>query len=209
MSNLTIKIETENGERKEISVVEENNHMLPTVEDILESLSKDTSPESKEILLLVLPCEEGTPVYRVIDRGRNTWYVSKEIFTLKDYPLFRKRLLFVDENEAEKERDRRNAEAESYRMKPISLPMEAFEYYGPRKTTITHIVAQTLTDRSKNSLLESRDANETITTREARLLLETVTPLAKSLCFTKKEMLEILQICDKVLDREIQNKEKE
>jgi len=48
------------------------------------------------------------------------------------------------------------------------------------------------------------DKNKAITSSEARKLLEIVTPLATALCFTKEEMCEILKICDKALDREME-----
>ena len=50
-----------------------------------------------------------------------------------------------------------------------------------------------------------QNKDERITTGEARKLLEIVTPLAKALCFTQTEMCEILKICDKALEREIQS----
>lgn len=45
--------------------------------------------------------------------------------------------------------------------------------------------------------------DEPITMSEARTLLEVVTPLAKSLSFNKRELVEIMNVCNRCLDRVI------
>lgn len=46
--------------------------------------------------------------------------------------------------------------------------------------------------------------DEHITMSEARTILEVVTPLAKTLSFNKRELVQIMDICNRCLERVIQ-----
>lgn len=67
--------------------------------------------EEKAGLRIKLPCKEGTEVFRIINQGnKGGWIVLRRKFELKDYHLFEKRLLFLTNEDAEAERDKRNTE---------------------------------------------------------------------------------------------------
>lgn len=53
----------------------------------------------------------------------------------------------------------------------------------------------------------TKNLNENITPVEARQLLEVVTPLAKGCVFTKLELMQIASICNKAINRELEDSE--
>lgn len=53
----------------------------------------------------------------------------------------------------------------------------------------------------------TNNINDRITPVEARALLEVVTPLAKGCVFTKLEIMQIASICNKAINRELEDSE--